>query len=310
MTRQPAVCLLGPTATGKTEVAISLCERFPFEIISVDSALVYRGMDIGTAKPDAATLARVPHHLVDIREPEDGYSAGDFVRDARAAMDSICTAGRIPLLVGGTMLYFRALIGGMADLPPASADIRESLEADAGRLGWPALHKRLADIDPAAAARIEPRDRQRIQRALEVYLASGKTITALQAQTADPGHEDRFLTLALNPAARSRLHARIEQRLDAMRVAGFVAEVERLMARPGLHRDSPAMRSVGYRQYWSYLAGDYGQGEAYRRALYATRQLAKRQITWLRKLAPDFSVDPLEVRAADAISEFLGARLG
>ena len=310
MTSPPAVCLLGPTATGKTDVAISLCKRFPFEIVSVDSALVYRGMDIGTAKPDADTLRRVPHHLVDIREPEDSYSAGDFVRDANAAIASISAAGRLPLLVGGTMLYFRALTGGIADLPPASADIRDSIDADARRLGWPALHARLAEVDPEAAARIEPRDRQRIQRALEVYLASGETITALQARGSAAGHDGRFLMIALNPADRARLHGRIEQRLEAMVAAGFIDEVQTLMARTGLHQDSPAMRAVGYRQYWSCLAGDYGEDEAFRRALYATRQLAKRQITWLRKLHPDFSVDPLEVPAADAISEFLGRHLG
>ncbi len=310
MTRPPAVCLLGPTATGKTEVAISLCKRFPFEIISVDSALVYRGMNIGTAKPDADTLARVPHHLVDIRDPEDSYSAGDFVRDAGEVMDSIYAAGRLPLLVGGTMLYFRALTGGMADLPSASAEIRDSIDAEARRLGWPALHERLRELDPDAAARIEPRDRQRIQRALEVYLASGETITSLQAQGGDAGPDDRFLMLALYPADRARLHARIEQRLETMVAAGFPDEVRTLMARPGLERDSPAMRAVGYRQYWSYLAGDYGEDEAFRRALYATRQLAKRQITWLRKLATDFSVDPLEVPAADAISDFMVRQLG
>ncbi len=309
MSRHPAVCLLGPTATGKTEVAISLCKRFPFEIISVDSALVYRGMDIGTAKPDAATLGRLRHHLVDIRDPEDSYSAGDFVRDASAAMESIYAAGRLPLLVGGTMLYFRALTGGMADLPSASADLRDAIDADARRLGWPALHERLRELDPDAAARIEPRDRQRIQRALEVYLASGETITALQARGSATGPDERFLMLALQPADRGRLHVRIEQRLRAMVAAGFMDEVRTLMTRPGLDRDSPAMRAVGYRQYWSCLAGDYGEEEAFRRALYATRQLAKRQITWLRKLATDFSVDPLEVAAADAISEEIARRL-
>ena len=310
MSRPPAVCLLGPTATGKTDVALSLCKRFPFEIVSVDSALVYRGMDIGTAKPDAETLARVPHNLVDIRDPEHSYSAGDFVRDASEVIESIYARGRLPLLVGGTMLYFQALTGGMAELPPASEEIRDSIDADARRRGWPALHRQLAEVDPEAASRIEPRDRQRIQRALEVYFASGETITALRARGSGGRDRDRFLLLALRPADRARLHARIERRLEAMVAAGFVDEVRGLMARRGLHRDSSSMRSVGYRQYWSSLAGDYGSDEAFRRALYATRQLAKRQITWLRKLGTDFSADPLEVPAVDAISEFLARQLG
>jgi len=300
-----AVCLLGPTATGKTELAIALCERFPFEIISVDSALVYRGMDVGTAKPDAATLARTPHRLIDIRDPEESYSAGDFVRDAREAIDEIRAAGKIPLLVGGTMLYFRALTEGLADLPAATSEVREAIEREAEAHGWPALHEQLAGIDPAAAARIAPRDRQRIQRALEVYRTSGRTITALQEQTGAAPDGTRFVRVALNPADRSRLHARIERRLEQMLAAGFVDEVRTLMARPNLERDSPAMRAVGYRQYWSHLAGDYDAGEAFRRALYATRQLAKRQVTWLRKLDDILVVDPLEVAAADAISDFL-----
>ncbi len=310
MTRAPAVCLLGPTATGKTELAISLCKRFPFEIISVDSALVYRGMDIGTAKPDKETLERTPHRLVDIREPEDSYSAGDFVRDANAAIDAIHADGKLPLLVGGTMLYFRALTAGMAELPAASPDIRAAIDEEADRLGWPALHEELAKVDPDAAARIEPRDRQRIQRALEVYRSSGRTLTSLQAGSRASGREERFLILALMPADRAALHARIEQRLAAMVAGGFVDEVRALRSRPALHRDSPAMRAVGYRQYWSFLEGDYDADEAFMRALYATRQLAKRQITWLRKLPVDFSVDPLEVPAVDAMSEVLARRLG
>ncbi len=310
MNRDIAICLMGPTATGKTELAIALTRQFPVEIVSVDSALVYRGMDIGTAKPDQATLDRTPHHLVDIRDPEASYSAGEFVRDAKAAMKEIRASGRIPLMTGGTMLYFRALIDGMAELPSASAAIRQAIDSDAKRLGWPALHDRLAGIDPDAAARIEPRDRQRIQRALEVYLASGQTITNLQQGSRASRAGSRFLQLALNPADRSLLHARIEARLRRMLDAGFIDEVRSLMSRPGLERASPAMRAVGYRQYWSYLAGDYDADEAFRRSLYATRQLAKRQLTWLRKFAGVFSVDPLEVSAQDTISRFLDANLG
>ena len=309
MSEKPVVCLLGPTATGKTEIAISLARRFPFEIVSVDSALVYRGMDVGTAKPDAETLRRTPHRLIDIREPEDSYSAGDFVRDATAAIAEIEAAGRIALLAGGTMLYFRALIEGMADLPPASAEIRRSIDEQAARVGWPAMHGRLREIDPVAAARIEPQDRQRIQRALEVYAASGRPLTELQRSREAASPVNRFVTVGLNVTERRELHARIERRLEQMLLHGFVEEVRTLKARPGLGRDSPAMRAVGYRQYWSYLAGDYGADEAFRRALFATRQLAKRQVTWLRKLKPDFLVDPLEVPATDTISAFLAREL-
>jgi tRNA dimethylallyltransferase len=309
MSKQPVVCLLGPTATGKTEIAISLVKRFPFEIVSVDSALVYRGMDIGTAKPDVETLRRVPHRLVDIRDPEDGYSAGDFVRDARTAIAEIEASGRIALLAGGTMLYFRALIEGMADLPQASADVRRSIDEDAVRVGWPAMHDRLREVDPVAADRIEPRDKQRIQRALEVYATSGRPLTDLQRDHAASLPRNRFITIGLNVAERQKLHARIERRLEHMVALGFVEEMRTLMARPLLDRDSPAMRAVGYRQYWSLLAGDYDADEAFRRALYATRQLAKRQVTWLRKLRPDFCVDPLEVPATATISAFVAREL-
>ncbi len=307
--RPAAVCLMGPTAAGKTELAISLLKRFPFEIISVDSALVYRGMDIGTAKPDSETLARAPHRLIDIRDPEDSYSAGAFVRDAIDAMADVTAAGRIPLLAGGTMMYFRALTEGLAELPPASPEIRAELDRESEAAGWSALHARLAEADPESAARIEPNDRQRIQRALEVYIASGETLSSLTRLTA-PAAGVRFIKVALNPADRAALHDRIERRLEHMVKAGFVDEVRSLMVRPGLDRDSPAMRAVGYRQYWSYLAGDYDEDEAFRRALYATRQLAKRQITWLRKVSDIFMADPLEAGAIDAISAHVARRLG
>ena len=297
---------MGPTASGKTQVAIELCRRFPLDVISVDSALVYHGMDIGTAKPDAATLRDTPHRLVDIREPEDSYSAGDFVRDATEAMHEIFESGRTPLLVGGTMMYFRSLTAGMAELPPADADVRAAIDAEAAERGWPALHDELCQVDPEAAARINPNDSQRIQRALEVYRLSGRPLSAWQEST--PGPEGiRFAKLALQVEPRSVLHERIARRLDHMLDAGFLDEVRRLMRRPQLHRDSPAMRAVGYRQFWAHLAGECSFEEARSRALAATRQLAKRQITWLRSETDLNSFDALDSAVADAISGFLAA---
>jgi tRNA dimethylallyltransferase len=297
---------MGPTASGKTDVAISLCKRFPFDIVSVDSALVYRGMDIGTAKPDAETLQRAPHRLIDIRDPEESYSAGDFVRDARREIDSIQASGRVPLLVGGTMMYFRALIGGIAELPSADAEIRASIDADAEKAGWPAIHARLLEIDPAAANRIKPNDRQRIQRALEVYLASGTPLSDWQSRARIAhDHDLCFVKIALQPATRQVLHKRIEKRLNMMLNNNFLDEVKVLHQRPGLTAEHPSMRSVGYRQLWAYLDGEGSMEEAGKRALYATRQLAKRQITWLRNESDLRSFDPLEGTAIDAISACL-----
>ena len=300
---------MGPTAVGKTDVAVSLCERFPLDIVSVDSALVYRGMNIGAAKPDAATLRRAPHRLIDIRDPEESYSAGDFVRDARQAIGAICVAGRVPLLVGGTMMYFRALTEGIAELPPADASIRNAIDARAAKLGWPALHALLRINDPIAADRINENDSQRIQRALEVFEGSGRSLTDWQqASTAKaPAFDIEFIKIALQPPARQELHDRIEIRLDWMLAHGFLGEVETLMQRPELTSDSPAMRSVGYRQIWAHLAGEYDLEEGRYRALVATRQLAKRQITWLRSESNVFSVDSLEGRCIDTISEHLAA---
>lgn len=311
MTRT-AVCLMGPTASGKTGVAVELAQRFPFDIVSVDSALVYRGMDIGTAKPDAATLAAAPHRLIDIRDPEDSYSAGDFVRDARAEMEAIFAAGRVPLLVGGTMMYFRALTGGLAALPSADAALRAEIDAQAAKRGWPALHAELASVDPHAAARIDANDSQRIQRALEVYRLSGRPLSAWQRaqDTAGDGRSVGYLKLALSVEPRVRLHERIEMRLGQMLEAGFVDEVRRLAARPGLERKAPAMRAVGYRQLWRYVAGETSYDEARYRALVATRQLAKRQITWLRSDPDIHFFDALEVDPAGAISRRLEAEPG
>lgn len=301
---------MGPTASGKTDVAVSLCERFPFEIVSVDSALVYRGMNIGTAKPDAATLQRAPHRLIDIRDPEETYSAGDFVRDARIEMDEIRAAGRTPLLVGGTMMYFRALTAGIADLPEGDADIRAGIDRQAADEGWPALHAALAEVDATAARRIKPNDSQRIQRALEVYRLSGKPISAWQADGDARGDGGiRYLRIGLHPAGRKALHARIEERLNLMLNNGFIEEVDVLSQRPGLKPGMPSMRAVGYRQLWRYLDGQYDLDEARYRALVATRQLAKRQLTWLRSEPELFRVDPLEAPPLDAISTFLASSL-
>ncbi len=297
---------MGPTASGKTDVAIALSEHFPCDIISVDSALVYRGMDIGTAKPDPDTLRRAPHQLVDIRDPEDAYSAGDFVRDAEAAIEASLANGRIPLLAGGTMMYFRALTQGIAELPQADDTVRDEIDAEADKRGWPAMHAELARVDPATAARLEPNDRQRIQRALEVFRLSGRTLSAWHADagpTAGRGYE--FVKIGLNVEPRARLHERIEARLDNMIEQGFEDEMRTLYARPGLTADASSMRSVGYRQFWRYLDGIYGLDEARRRTLYATRQLAKRQLTWLRAENALFSVDTVEGDVIATITSYL-----
>lgn len=279
---KPLVCLMGPTASGKTPLAIELVQRFPMDIISVDSAMVYRGMDIGTAKPDADTLKRAPHRLIDILDPSEAYSAGRFREDALHEIAAIHAAGRIPLLVGGTMLYFRALLQGIAGMPTADPSLRANLEARASVEGWEALHAELAHVDPAAAARIHPNDSQRIQRALEVYLLSGKTITAWQAQDTTALDDMHVVSLALAPTERAVLHARIAERFDLMLVEGFMDEVRGLMARGDLSPTLPSIRSVGYRQAWSYLSGELSLPEMREQAIAATRQLAKRQLTWLR----------------------------
>ena len=300
---------MGPTATGKTDVAIKLCERYPFDIISVDSALVYRYMDIGTAKPDRETLQRAPHRLVNIRDPEQPYSAGDFVRDAEAAMQEIFAAGRVPLLVGGTMMYYRALIDGIANLPPADAAIRDQIDAQAEQHGWPAVHARLREVDAVAADRIQPNDSQRIQRALEVYEISGRSLTDWHQSSPKKASsaEISYLKVALDISERQVLHARIEQRLDLMFNSGFVNEVAGLKKRSGLTRDMPSMRSVGYRQVWAHLEGEYTLDESRYRALVATRQLAKRQFTWLRSESDLYLADALEADRVDSISTHLAA---
>jgi tRNA dimethylallyltransferase len=283
---------MGPTASGKTALALALAERFPVDLISVDSALVYRGMDIGAAKPDVATRARVPHALIDIRDPDQPYSAAEFVADALAAMQTSVAQGRIPLLVGGTGLYFRALERGLSKLPDADPAVRAALVQEAAAHGWPAMHRRLAARDPAAAARIHPNDPQRIQRALEVIALSGRPLSAQQTQGACRPLPYRVLKLALLPDERGALHHRIAVRFAQMLDQGLVDEVARLRARPGMHVDLPAMRAVGYRQAWAHLVGDYGRDELLARGIYATRQLAKRQITWLRGEFDVLALDP------------------
>jgi tRNA dimethylallyltransferase len=295
-----AICLMGPTAAGKTALAVEVARRLPVAVISVDSAMVYRGLDIGTGKPDAALQAEVPHALIDIREPWEAYSAGDFARDARLAIEAAAAAGRVPLLVGGTHLYFRSLVAGMAPLPPADAGVRAAIDAEGEARGWPALHAELARIDPAAAARIGPADRQRIQRALEVYRLTGRPLSA-HWQDHPPAPGFRFRRLALVPADRADLHARIERRFDQMLERGLVAEVAALRALPALSADRPALRAVGYRQLWAHVCGQEPLGPAREKAIAATRQLARRQLTWLRA-EPDVEVlDPAGRQSAAAV---------
>ena len=278
-----AICIAGPTASGKTAAALAIAAALPVEIISVDSALVYRGMDIGTAKPSAAELASVPHHLIDILDPAQSYSAAQFVADATRLISEIKMRGKLPLLVGGTMLYFKALIDGIDDMPPANADIRAEIDTQAKEKGWPAMHAALALVDPITAARLSPNDSQRIQRALEVFQSAGKPLSAFH--TADKKSAIHAPLIALEPQDRAWLHTRIAQRWDAMVVSGFEAEVRALKARPDLHEDLPSIRCVGYRQMWGHLGGHSTAAEMREQAVAATRQLAKRQITWLRSMA-------------------------
>jgi len=275
-----AVLLMGPTCTGKSALSLELARRFPAEIVSVDSALVYRGMDIGTSKPPAAIRAGVPHHLIDICDPSEAYSAGRFRRDATALIEEIRGRGRVPLLVGGTMLYFHALVRGIAPLPPADPSVRADLDDEARVRGWPALHARLAELDPEAARRIRPADAQRIQRALEVIRISGRTLTELQ-RCAEPSRL-RLARFALLPFERDALYLRIGARFDEMMAEGLLDEVRRLHGRGDLRADLPSMRAVGYRQLWRHLDGLCALEEAVAAAKQATRNLAKRQLTWLR----------------------------
>lgn len=304
----PAVFLMGPTASGKTELAVRLADRLSLDIISVDSAMVYRGLDIGTAKPGREVLARAPHRLIDIVELPDAYSAARFREDALREMAASTAAGRVPLLVGGTMLYFRVLERGLARLPSADPDLRARLAARARREGWPALHAELARVDPETAARLQPGDSQRIQRALEVWELTGRPLAAWHR---DPSRSlpYRPVRLALLPAERRWLHARIAARLERMLEAGFLEEVRGLHARGDLSEVHPAVRAVGYRQLWGHLEGRYGREEAVARAAAATRQFAKRQITWLRGWAGLRVFDPLDPELVDKVTEHLRREL-
>ena len=278
----PAIFLMGPTASGKTALALELVRNYPCEIISVDSALVYRDMNIGTAKPDAAMLAEAPHRLIDLIDPSETYSAANFREDALREMAEITAAGKVPLLVGGTIMYFKFLRDGAADLPTANEEIRAQLLEEGNTLGWPAMHEKLAKVDPVAAERLEPMDSQRIQRALEVWMITGKTLTEHWAEQKAASLPYNVVNLAVCPPERKRLHERIAQRYEIMMGQGFVEEVQALHDRGDLHKGMPSIRCVGYRQVWDYLEGEYGYDEMVERGIIATRQLAKRQITWLR----------------------------
>ncbi|SCK48480.1 tRNA dimethylallyltransferase [Variovorax sp. HW608] len=297
------VALAGPTASGKTAAALAVARLRPVEIVSVDSALVYRGMDIGTAKPTREERAEVPHHLIDIIDPRDAYSAAAFVQDARRLIVEIAARGHLPLLVGGTMLYFKALAEGIDAMPAADPELRKRLEADAAALGWPAMHARLAEVDPTTAARLAPNDSQRIQRALEVWHTSGQPISSFHAA----GNTGALASgwpaaalISLEPTERAWLHERIAMRFDAMLASGFIAELQALRARGDLHADLPSMRCVGYRQAWEALDGGWPMAELRERGIAATRQLAKRQITWLRSMRERHVI---AAEAPDAIAQ-------
>jgi tRNA dimethylallyltransferase len=292
---------MGPTGAGKSGAAIALAQRLPAEIVSVDSTLVYRGLDIGTAKPDRAIRAQVPHHLIDILDPAQPYSAGQFLRDAPAAIEAIHARSRVPVLTGGTMLYFHALLHGLAKLPEGDPELRRELDERAALSGSAALHAELERIDAQAAARIHPNDPQRIQRALEVFYLTGQPISELQSSQRAPLAGWRTVSIVLSPARRAVLHQRIEERLLGMMAAGFLEEVRALRARGDLDARTPSMRAVGYRQLWAHLDGAYGLEEGVRRAIVATRRLAKRQLTWLRALPGAQWIEPDEEAVVDRI---------
>ena len=311
--RPRAIALMGPTASGKSAYALALAQRLDGEIVSVDSALVYRGLDIGAAKPTREEQAQAPHHLIDVREPWQPYSAAEFAADARRAIDGIVARGKLPILAGGTGLYFRALLEGLADMPEADEAMRAEISAEADERGWAALHAQLATVDPEAAARIHATDAQRIQRALEVYRLSGKPISAWQREARGERFPLKALKLALSPPERATLHERIERRFDTMLDAGFLDEVRALRALPELQAhprplDLPALRAVGYRQAWEYLDGDCEMPQFRERAIAATRQLAKRQFTWLRGELDARWFDPVTQRKEldETVAGFLG----
>ena len=308
------ICLMGPTASGKTDLAIYLTEHFPVDIISVDSAMVYRGLDIGSAKPSAEELAKAPHRLIDIVDPLEIYSAAQFRIDALKEIETIIKAGRIPLLVGGTMLYFRALLQGLSELPAADDATRLKLEQQARELGWEKMHQRLAEVDPEAAARIHPNDPQRIQRALEVYEVTGIAMSHLQKTQKSEPFPYQVLKLALVPSERAVLHQRIEKRFSQMLEQGLIDEVKALLERGDLHEDLPAIRAVGYRQVWDYLADRMDYTEMKERGVIATRQLAKRQFTWLRSEkdlisydSSQYSMQQIQEKVLKTVDQYLSS---
>ena len=305
----PIVYLIGPTAAGKTDLAIDLVARLPLEIVSIDSAMIYRGLDIGTGKPTKELLDRAPHRLIDILDPSERYSAGQFVRDARQWIADIHARGKVPLLVGGTMLYFKALTQGLAELPPADRAVRAALDAQAGQVGWPAMHAQLSEIDPIAAQKILPNDAQRIQRALEVYRLTGTPLSTLQAQTVRQTLNDNALALAWSPHDRTALYDRIAMRFERMMAAGFLDEVRALFARSDLWTEFPAVRAVGYRQLWGHLAGEYDLVEAVRLGIVATRHLARRQLIWLRAMREIHWIDSLDSSAGVRVKNQIEAHL-
>jgi len=298
----PALFIMGPTASGKTDLAISLMDHLPIELISVDSALIYRDMNIGTAKPDAETLRRAPHRLIDIRDPSERYSAAEFRDDALREMQQITEAGRLPVLVGGTMLYYRALEYGLSPLPAADEMVRQQLELEAHEIGWEGMHQKLAEIDSVAAQRIHPNDPQRIQRALEVYRITGTTMTELYKAEPETVFPYQAVKISISPNDRAILHDRIAQRFQTMMELGFVEEVEALYRRGDLNLDMPSIRTVGYRQFWHYVRGECSLSEATEKAIIATRQLAKRQLTWLRG---DESIQRFDSLAVDLLDQVL-----
>lgn len=306
----PAILIMGPTASGKTAVAMALADLFPVELISVDSAQVFRDMDVGTAKPDRATLKRYPHRLIDVISPEESYSTARFRDDALAAMAKITAAGKVPLLVGGTMLYFRSLLHGLADLPQADAGLRAEIDAEAAAEGWPALHAKLAHFDPSTAARLHPTDSQRLQRALEIYRLTGRPMSELLAASEQQKPPYEFLSIGLLPGERAVLHERIARRFDEMLLAGLDAEVRALRAKYTLSLNLPSMRCVGYRQTWEAQEGIIPPKELRDRGIFATRQLAKRQITWLTNSFDAENFDCLDPALSDKIAQRVAGFLG
>ncbi len=301
MQEQKVIAIMGPTASGKTAAALAIAREVPAEIISVDSALVYRDMNIGTAKPNAEELAAAPHHLIDIIDPSEAYSVAQFLNDSARLVKEIRARGKLPILVGGTMMYYKALMNGIDDLPPADAAIRAQLDADMALVGAPGLHARLSEVDPVTAARLQPNDSQRVQRALEIYMLTGKAMSSLIAQQPRAAMPFEMISLSLEPSDRSFLHERIAKRFDIMLEEGFLDEVRQLKQRPDLHPELPSIRCVGYRQAWDYLDGSISYEEMRERGIIATRQLAKRQLTWLRSIPERIVIDCNSSNATEQI---------